>query len=115
VKAVAVVVLAAVAVVAAVVIVRSGDGCDDLRFDRPEWTVLGRDDYADCVAERQPFRGLDREALALRLGPPEERYGRRKLIWWIGPDDTFGMHVDTLEIPLDDRGRAGPAEVIRRG
>lgn len=109
-----VVAVAVVAVVATVLIVRSGDRCDELRFDRPEWRVLSRDEYADCVVDRQPFQGLRRTALAQRLGPPHERWGRT-LIWWIGPDDLFGMKVDTLEIRLDDRGRAGPAHVTRHG
>jgi hypothetical protein len=114
VKAVVVVLAVAAVVVAGVLIMRSGDGCDELTFDRPEWTDLDRGDYADCVAERQPFQGLRRKALARRLGPPNERWGRT-LVWWIGRDDLFGMKVDTLEISLDDQGRAGPARVTDHG
>jgi hypothetical protein len=102
--------VAVIAVVATVVIVRSGDGCDDLRFVRAEWAE-DRERFADCVVERQPFRGLDREALAQRLGPPHERWGRRMHVWWIKTDDLFHMKTEGLLIRLDRRGRAGPARI----
>jgi hypothetical protein len=64
------------------------------------------------VVEVQPFRGLDRESLVRRMGPPDGR-GRRQLRWWIGRDEAFGMKIDALVMPIDDRGRAGPARIGR--
>jgi hypothetical protein len=108
------VVVAAGAVIATALAADSGLECDDLRFDRAEWEELDRDEFADCVVEDQPFRGLEREVLVRRLGPPKERYGGA-LRWWTGVDEAFGMKVNELVIPIDDHGRAGRARVYRPG
>ena len=104
------VVVASGAVIATALAVGSGLSCDDLRFDRAEWEELDRREFAECVVEVQPFRGMQREALLRRIGPPNERW-RRVLLWWIGPDEPFGMDIDAIGIPIDDRGRAGPARI----
>ena len=108
------VVVAAGAVTAAALAVSSGLSCDDLGYDRTEWEELDRDEFADCVVEDQPLRGLEREVLVRRLGPPNERYGGA-LRWWTGVDEAFGMKVNELVIPIDDHGRAGRARVYRPG
>jgi hypothetical protein len=107
-------VVAAGAVIAIVLAVGSGGGCDDLRFDRAEWAKGDRDEIAACVVEVQPFRGLENEAVIQRLGPPDERR-RAELRWWIGADDDFGMKIETLAIPIDVQGRAGRARIARSG
>jgi hypothetical protein len=108
------VVIAAGAVIATALAVDSGMACDELRFDRAEWAELDRREFAECVVEVQPFRGLDRTSLVRRLGPPHGRW-RRELQWWIGADEAFGMKIDAVVIPIDDRGRAGPARIGRGG
>jgi hypothetical protein len=108
------VVVATGAVVATALAVGSGLSCNDLRYDRAEWEELDRDEFADCVVEDQPFRGLEREILVRRLGPPNERFGGA-LRWWTGVDEAFGMKVNELVIPIDDHGRAGRARVYRPG
>ena len=35
------------------------------------------------------------------------------LVTYIGPDEPFGMKIDVLVVPLDDRGRAAPARIGR--
>jgi hypothetical protein len=107
-------VVAAGAVIATALVVASGGACDDLRFDRTEWGEGDRAEYAACVVEVQPFRGRDDEELVRRLGPADERR-RDELRWWIGADDMFGMKIDALVIPIDDRGHAGPARIGRSG
>ena len=102
------------AVVAAALALTSGLSCDDLRFDRAEWEELDRRDFAQCVVEVQPFRTEDRESLVRRLGPPNRRT-RRELQWWIGPDEPFGMKIDSLLIPIDGRGRVARARIGRGG
>ena len=106
------VVVAVGAVIVTVLAVGSGVSCDELRYDRAEWQALDRREFASCVVEKQPFRGLDRESLVRRLGPPNVR-GRGHLRWWIGPDEPFGMKIDALVIRIDDRGRAVPARIGR--
>jgi hypothetical protein len=106
------VVVAAGAVIATALAVNSGLSCDELRFDRAEWEEVDRREFAGCVVERQPFRGQDRVSLVRRLGPPDERR-RRQLRWWIGADEAFGMKIDVLVIPIDDRGRAASARIGR--
>jgi hypothetical protein len=108
------VVVATGAVVATALAVGSGLSCNDLRYDRAEWEELDRDEFADCVVEDQPFRGLEREILVRRLGPPNERFGGA-LRWWTGVDEAFGMKVNELVIPIDDHARAGRARVYRPG
>jgi len=107
-------VVAAGAVIATALALGSGDACDDLRFDRAEWAEADRDEYAPCVVEVQPFRGLEDDELVRRLGRPNERR-RGELRWWIGADDDFGMKIDALIVPIDARGRAGPARIGRSG
>ena len=111
---IACVLVAAGVVVATALAVGSGLSCDDLRYDQAEWEELDRDEFADCVVEDQPFRGLEREVLVRRLGPPNERYGGA-LRWWTGTDELFHMKVHELVISIDDEGRAGPARVYRPG
>lgn len=108
------VVVAAGAIIATALAVDSGLACDDLRFDRAEWAELDRREFAECVVEVQPFRGLDRESLVRRLGRPD-RGSRRWLEWWIGADEAFGMKIDAVVIPIDERGRARPARIGRGG
>ena len=113
--AIAGVAVAAGAVVAtALAVAGSGLSCDDLWYDRAEWEELDREEFADCVVEDQPFRGLPRKDVVRRLGPPNER-ARRLLLYFIGTDQLFHMKVDELQIPIDRRGRAGPARVHRSG
>ena len=102
------------AVVATALALGTGLSCDDLRYDRAEWEELDQDEFADCVVEDQPFRGLERKVLVRRLGPPNERYGGA-LRWWTGTDELFHMKVHELVIPIDEEGRAGPARVYRPG
>ena len=111
---VACIVVAAGAVVATALAVDSGLPCDELRYDRAEWEKHDRDEFADCVVEEQPFRGLEREVLVRRLGRPNDRYGGA-LVWFTGTDELFHMKVNELVIPIDDDGRAGTARVYRPG
>ena len=67
-----------------------------------------RDEYARCVAERQPYVGLDERELVRRLGKPNER-SRAELRWWLSADDAFGMKIDRLVIRYDAHRGAGPA------
>jgi hypothetical protein len=105
------VVVAAGAIIGTAMAVESGLSCDELRFDRAEWEEVDRREVAGCVVEKQPFRGQHRDSLVRRMGPPDER-GRRQLRYWIGADETFGMKIDVLVIPIDDRDRAAPARII---
>ena len=102
------------AAVTTALVIGSGGDCDDFRFDRTGWSDGDRDEYAACVIEVQPFRGLEDEALVRRLGRPDERR-RAELRWWLGADDDFGMKIEALAIPIDDRGRAGSAHITRSG
>jgi hypothetical protein len=105
-------VVAAAAVIATALAVGSGLSCDDLRFDQAEWNGLDRDEFAECVVEVQPFEGMATESLVRRLGRPDERRERRRLLyWWIGTDELFHMKIDALIIRVDDRGRVGPARI----
>jgi hypothetical protein len=108
------VVVAIAAALAMVLATSRGTDCGDLRFDRAEWVAGDRDEYAACVVEVQPFRGLEDEDLVRRLGPPNERR-RGELRWWIGADDDFGMKIDALVIPVDGSTSTGPARIARTG
>jgi len=111
---IAVVATAVVVAVAAALATSRGTDCGDLRFDRVEWAELDRAEYAACVVERQPFQGMNKRAIARRLGPPDER-GRTELRWWIGSDDLFHMKIDALVIPVDGGTSSGPARIGRTG
>jgi hypothetical protein len=109
-------VVAAAAVIATALAVGSGLSCDDLQFDRTEWAEVDRREFAKCVVEVQPFEGMAAESLVRRLGRPDERRERRRLLyWWIGADELFRMKIDALIIRVDDRRRAGPARIGRTG
>jgi hypothetical protein len=88
----------------------SSTGCSErssMQFDRDEWAA-DRAEYAACVVERQPFQGMNERAIARRLGPPDERR-RGEFCCWLGPDDAFGMKIETLAIPIDGSISTGPA------